>query len=73
MSLSSLVVDMSTKLLQPTSTGQTLAFQPCCSVSAASSAYLSVAALCKACHGSSLYHWLRFFGRWQDVVSGSYN
>src|SRR4029434_317956 len=39
-SLSSLVVVLPTKPLQPTSTGQTLAFQPRCSASAASSAYL---------------------------------
>ena len=39
-SLSSLVVVSPTKPLQPTSTGQTLAFQPRCSASAASSAYL---------------------------------
>ena len=39
-SLSSLVVVLPTKPLQATSTGQTLAFQPCCSASAAGSVYL---------------------------------
>ncbi len=39
-SLSSLMVDLPTKPLQPTSTGQTLDFHPRCSASVASSVYL---------------------------------
>ncbi len=39
-SLSSLMVDLPTKPLQPTSTGQTLDFHPRCSASTASSVYL---------------------------------